>query len=72
MDRIERFEESRDVSSGRATIRELLELLVGASALANVLLGRQVALWGRGDSRRLRSHARFAGWAVAGREDDEE
>ncbi len=49
---IERFEdEYLDVSSSRATIRELLELFVGSivfvlgtSALAYYLLGRTVAL----------------------------
>lgn len=50
---IDRFEEeSLDVSSSRATIRELLELfvgavlfVVGASALAYYLLGQRVAVW---------------------------
>ncbi|ELZ18656.1 hypothetical protein [Natrinema limicola] len=50
---IDRFEEEYlDVSSSRATVRELLELfvgavlfVVGASALASYLLGQQVAMW---------------------------
>ena len=50
---IDRFEEEYlDVSSSRATIRELLELFVGAvlfvggaSALAYYLLGQRVAMW---------------------------
>ena len=50
---IDRFEEEYlDVSSSRATIRELLELfvgavlfVVGASALAYYLLGQRVAMW---------------------------
>ncbi|MGM0389169.1 MAG: hypothetical protein ACQEP0_11780 [Natrinema limicola] len=50
---IDRFEEEYlDVSSSRATVRELLELfvgavlfVVGASALASYLLGQRVAMW---------------------------
>ncbi|WP_254531044.1 hypothetical protein [Natrinema gelatinilyticum] len=76
---IDRFEsEYLDVSSGRATVRELLELLVGAvlfvvvaSALSYYLLSRQVALWVAGIlvvvfTVMLVSQAY---WAVTGRED---
>ncbi|TMT87093.1 hypothetical protein E2L06_11080 [Haloterrigena sp. H1] len=50
---IDRFEaEYLDVSSSRTTVRELLELfvgavlfVVGASALAYYLLGQRVAVW---------------------------
>ncbi|PGF17095.1 hypothetical protein CP556_13860 [Natrinema sp. CBA1119] len=79
---IDRFEEEYlDVSSSRASVRELLELLVGAvlfvvgaSALAYYLLGRQLAIWVAGGlvvifAITLVSQAY---WAVTGREDYEE
>ncbi|WP_226479907.1 hypothetical protein [Natrinema amylolyticum] len=78
---IDRFEEEYlDISSSRASVRELLELVVGAvlfvlgaSALAYYLLGRQVAIWIAAAlvvvfAITLVSQAY---WAVTGREDYE-
>jgi len=67
---IDRFEEEYlDVSSSHASVRELLELLVGAvlfvvgaSALAYYLLGQQLLDVGRGRTRRhLCDHAGLTG-----------
>jgi len=67
---IDRFEEEYlDVSSSHASVRELLELLVGAvlfvvgaSALAYYLLGQQLRDVGRGRTRRhLCDHAGLTG-----------
>jgi|GEM_PF-587617 len=79
---IDRFEEEYlDVSSSRATVRELLELFVGAvlfvggaSALAYYLFGQRVAVWLAAEltvvfTIMLVSQAY---WAVTGREDYEE
>jgi small-conductance mechanosensitive channel len=79
---IDRFEEEYlDVSSSRATVRELLELfvgavlfVVGASALAYYLLGQRIAVWLAAAltvvfTIMLVSQAY---WAVTGREDYEE
>ncbi|MGQ3414390.1 hypothetical protein ACT4ML_19350 [Natrinema sp. LN54] len=78
---IDRFEDEYvDVSSTRASLRELLELLVGAvlfvvgaSALTYYLLGQRIALWVAGIlvvvfAITLVSQAY---WAVAGRDDYE-
>lgn len=78
---IDRFEDEYvDVSSTRASLRELLELLVGAvlfvvgaSALTYYLLGERIALWVAGILVvvfviTLLSQAY---WAVAGRDDYE-
>jgi len=79
---IDRFEEEYlDVSSSHASVRELLELLVGAvlfvvgaSALAYYLLGQRIAVWLAAAltvvfTIMLVSQAY---WAVTGREDYEE
>ena len=76
---IERFEdEYLDVSSSRATIRELLELFVGAvvfvvvaSALAYYLLGRTVAFAVAAILTAIFAVTLVsqAYWAVTGRED---
>ncbi|QCS41993.1 hypothetical protein [Natrinema versiforme] len=78
---IDRFEDEYvDVSSTRASLRELLELLVGAvlfvvgaSALTYYLLGQRIALWVAGIlvvvfAITLLSQAY---WAMAGRDDYE-
>ncbi|MFC6769259.1 hypothetical protein [Natrinema soli] len=79
---IDRFEEEYlDVSSTRASVRELLELVggavlfvVGASALAYYLLGRQIAVWVAGGLIVIFAITVVsqAYWAVTGREDYEE
>ena len=79
---IDRFEEEYlDVSSSRATVRELLELLVGAvlfvvgaSALAYSLLGRQVTVWVGAALAVVFAITLVsqAYWAATGREDYEE
>ncbi|MFC6718753.1 hypothetical protein ACFQGT_15300 [Natrialbaceae archaeon GCM10025810] len=79
---IDRFEDEYvDVSSRRATVRELLELVfgaaffvVGASTLTYYLLGERVALWVAGGlaivfAITITSQAY---WAVTGREDYDE
>lgn len=78
---IERFEdEYLDVSSGRATVRELLELLVGsilfvvvASGLAFYLLGETVALAVAGLLAAIFAVTLVsqAYWALTGRDDYE-
>lgn len=75
---IDRFEEEYvDVSSSRASIRELLELLVGAvlfvvgaSALTYYLLDQRAALWVAGILAVVFAITLVsqAYWAVAGRD----
>ncbi|ELY67337.1 hypothetical protein [Natrinema versiforme] len=78
---IDRFEnEYVDVSSNRASLRELLELLVGAvlfvvgaSALTYFLLGQRIALWVAGILVVVFviTLVSQAYWAVTGRDDYE-
>ena len=79
---IDRFEEEYlNVSSSRATVRELLELfvgavlfVVGASALAYYLLGQRVAVWLAVALTVIFTVTLIsqAYWAIAGREDYDE